>query len=121
MEKNDMQLTIQAEQDFAYVDNLIAAHTNAAVAKVNAELLQTYWEVGEFISNRIKNSSWGDHIVSELADYLKRRNPSRKGYGKRNLYNMVRFFETYSSLEFNDLVHQLHPDQLCRCRLHNCN
>ena len=36
MEKNDIQLAIQAEQDFAYVDNLIAAHTNAAVAKVNA-------------------------------------------------------------------------------------
>ena len=61
--------TIQIEKDFAYVDSLIAAHTNAAVAKVNAEVLQTYWEVGEFVSGRIKESNWGDHVVSELADY----------------------------------------------------
>lgn len=36
----------QHEQEFAYVDLLITAHTNAAIAKVNAEALQTYWEVG---------------------------------------------------------------------------
>lgn len=31
----------QLEQEFAYVDSLITAHTNAAIAKLNAEALQT--------------------------------------------------------------------------------
>lgn len=38
----DISNTIQLEKEFAYVDSLIAAHTNAAIAKVNAEALQTY-------------------------------------------------------------------------------
>ena len=97
----------QLEQEFAYVDSLITAHTNAAVAKVNAEALQTYWEVGAYISDRLKNAQWGDHVVSELADYLKRHNPKRRGYGKRSLYNMVKLYDRYSTSTFNDIVEQL--------------
>ncbi|MBO7482339.1 MAG: hypothetical protein J6U17_00435 [Kiritimatiellae bacterium] len=29
---------------------------------------------------------------------MKMRNPKRKGYGKRNVYNMVEFYDAYSSL-----------------------
>ena len=97
---NELTNIQQLEQEVAYVDSLITAHTNAAIAKVNAEALQTYWEVGAFISDRLKNTQWGDHVVSELADYLKRHNPKRRGYSKRNLYNMVTFYDNYSSLEF---------------------
>ena len=97
----------QLEQEFAYVDSLITAHTTAAIAKVNAEALQTYWEVGGYISDRLKNAQWGDHVVSELADYLKRHNPKRRGYSKRNLYNMVTFYDNYSSLEFQSVTEQL--------------
>ncbi|MCQ2375680.1 MAG: DUF1016 N-terminal domain-containing protein, partial [Salinivirgaceae bacterium] len=89
----DISNTIQLEKEFAYVDLLITAHTNTAIAKVNAEALQTYWEVGAYISNRLKNAQWGDHVVSELADYLKRHNPKRRGYGKRSLYNMVKLYD----------------------------
>lgn len=102
----------QLEQEFAYVDSLITAHTNAAVAKVNAEALQTYWEVGAYISERLKNTQWGDHVVSELADYLKRHNPKRRGYSKRNLYNMVMFYDNYSSSEFHKVTEQLKLSEL---------
>lgn len=102
----------QLEQEFAYVDSLITVHTNAAVAKVNAEALQTYWEVGAYISERLKNAQWGDHVVSELADYLKRHNPKRRGYSKRNLYNMVMFYDNYSSSEFHKVTEQLKLSEL---------
>ena len=35
------------------------------------------------------------------------RNPKRKGYGKRNVYNMVEFYEAYSSLEFKSVSERL--------------
>ena len=95
------------QQDFEYVDSLIRAHTNTAIAKVNAEQLQMYWEIGGYISQHLKDASWGDHVVSELADYLKQQNPARKGCSKRNLYNMVLFYEAYSSQAFFVLVEQL--------------
>lgn len=103
----NINITKHIEQELAYVDSIIAAHTNAAVAKVNAEALQTYWEVGEYISHHIKESAWGDKVVSELADYLKRQNPKRRGYGKRSLYNMVKLYETYSSPDYELLTQQL--------------
>ncbi len=99
------------QQDFAHVDSIIQAHTNAAIAKVNTEALQTYWEIGEYISQQIKSAAWGDSVVSELADYLKRQNPKRRGYGKRNLYNMVRFYETYSAKQFTQVVKQLNINE----------
>jgi len=97
----------QVENEFAYVDAIISVHTNSAIAKVNAEALQTYWEVGQFVSERLRSSEWGDHVVGELADYLQRRNPQRKGYGKRNLYNMVKFFDAYSTDELTIISDQL--------------
>ena len=103
----DITITKDIEQEFAYVDSIITAHTNAAIAKVNAEALQTYWEVGEFLSSRLKSSAWGDHVVSERADFLKRQNPKRRGYSKRNIYNMVKFFDTYSSPDFQKLTDKL--------------
>ena len=105
-----LEITKQIEKEFAYIDSIISAHTNSAIAKVNAEALQTYWEVGEYISMRLKSSAWGSHIVGELADYLKRQNPHRRGYSKRNLYNMVKFFDTYSVAEFPTFVSKLKID-----------
>lgn len=97
----------QYQQEFVYVNSLITAHTNTAIAKVNAEALQTYWEIGAYISDRLKNAQWGDHVVSELADYLKRHNPKRRGYGKRSLYNMVRLFDKYSTSSFTNIIEKL--------------
>lgn len=105
------EISQQIEQEFAYVDSIITAHSNAAIAKINTESLQMYWEVGEYISRHLRTSEWGDHIVSELADYLKRKSAKRRGYSKRNLYNMVRFFDTYSSRDFVLLSEQLKLDE----------
>lgn len=104
-------ITKQIEQEFAYIDSLISAHTNSAIVKVNAEAMQTYWEIGQYISDKLKSSQWGANVVGELADYLKRQNPKRRGYSKRNLYNMVKFFDTYSVPEFSKMVGNLQLDE----------
>ena len=100
------------EQQFEYVNSLIERHRSSAIAKVNMEALLTNWEVGQYISQQLKSAQWGAKVVSELADYLKRMNPRRKGYSKRNLYNMVGFYETYSSESFLGFINTLHLDKL---------
>ncbi|MCQ2273136.1 MAG: hypothetical protein MJZ72_10195, partial [Bacteroidales bacterium] len=42
---NIVKIDTQMEQEFAHVDSIINSHTNSAIAKLNAEALQTYWEV----------------------------------------------------------------------------
>ncbi len=102
----------ELEQQFEYVNSLIEQHRSSAIAKVNMEALLTNWEVGQYIYQQLKSARWGDKVVSELADYLKRLNPRRKGYGKRNLYNMVSFYETYSSKSFLGFIDSLHLDNI---------
>ena len=107
----------QLEKQFEYVNSLIEQHRSSAIAKVNMEALQTNWEVGQYISQQLKSAHWGAKVVSDLADYLKRMNPRRKGYGKRNLYNMVSFYETYSSESFLGFIRNLHLDDLVQLPL----
>ena len=107
----------QLEKQFEYVNSLIEQHRSSAIAKVNMEALQTNWEVGQYISQQLKSAHWGAKVVSDLADYLKRMNPRRKGYGKRNLYNMVSFYETYSSESFLGFIGNLHLDDLVQLPL----
>ena len=102
----------QLEKQFEYVNSLIEQHRSSAIAKVSMEALLTNWEVGQYISQQLKSAHWGAKVVSELADYLKRMNPRRKGYGKRNLYNMVSFYETYSSESFLGFIGNLNLDNL---------
>ena len=95
------------EKEFEIVSNIIEWHWNRAIGLANAESLMTYWAVGAFVSERLKQAQWGSKTVEALCDYLKVRNPKRKGYGKRNVYNMVEFYEAYSSLEFKSVSERL--------------
>ena len=98
---------IELEKQFEYVNSIIEQHRSSAIAKVNTEALQTNWEIGQYISMQLKSSVWGAKVVSDLADYLKRQNPKRRGFGKRHLYNMVKFYETYSREEFANIINGL--------------
>lgn len=90
--------------EFEYVKNVIEYHRASASQKINEESLLINWRIGQFISSKLNSNEWGAKIVSQLSDYLRTRNPDLKGYGRRNLYNMVSFYEEYSSLEFINLL-----------------
>lgn len=75
---------------------------------VNAELVNLYWNVGAYISQKLQHSEWGDKTVSELAKFLKQNEPDLKGFDRRGLYRMVQFYETYALEEFvSPLVSQI--------------
>lgn len=97
----------ELEKQFEFVNSLIERHRSAAVTAVNTEALQMNWEIGQFISLQLSTARWGTNVVGELADYLKRQNPKRRGFGKRHLYNMVKFYETYSCDSFRMVISDL--------------
>ena len=97
----------ELEKQFEFINTLIEQHRSSAITKVNTEALLTNWEVGQYIFIQLNSSRWGTKVVSDLADYLKRQNPKRRGFGKRHLYNMVKFYETYSQTEFITIASQL--------------
>lgn len=118
--KNKITSVTEREEltrQFEYINSLIERHRFNAITKVNIEVLLTSWEVGEYISIQLKTSHWGSKVVSELADYLKLQNPQRRGFGKRHLYNMVKFYDLYSHIEFSEKIKKLHLSEIVQLRI----
>jgi hypothetical protein len=68
-----------------------------ALKAVNAELINLYWYVGEYISNKIKQSEWGDAVVTDLANFIQTYEPEIKGFSDKNIWRMKQFYETYKT------------------------
>ena len=92
------------EQQFGEVVNIILQHKSRATKAVNEELLLTAWHVGGYVSAKLKSEEWGSKVVSQLSEYIRTQHPDIKGYSRRSLYNMVMFYEEYSSTTFIDTV-----------------
>ena len=107
-----IQDSIAIEKQFAQIDAIITMHRNRAIANVNVENLITCWEIGQYISYQLSHANWGSKVVGDLADYLKVHNPGLRGFGRRNLYNMVKFYDNYSSPDFNSLMEKLPIDEI---------
>jgi predicted nuclease of restriction endonuclease-like (RecB) superfamily len=87
------------EQQFHEITQLIRAAKYRALKSVNVELINLYWQVGEYISTKVESAEWGMAVVDHLAEYLQRTQPDLKGFNRRNLYRMRQFYETYRSNE----------------------
>ena len=92
--------------DFEAVYGIIATHRNRVVRGINNESMTMVWEVGGFVSHKLKSSDWGDGVVRMLADYIHSRNPKAKGWSYRTLYKMVQMYDSYSSAEFYEVVNR---------------
>ena len=111
----------QLDEQFAQIDQIIESHRFRAISNVNIEMMLTYWEVGGFISNKLKSSVWGKKVVDDLADYLKRQNPKRRGFSKRNLYNMIAFYERYTTDDFSLLSSHIESYEFVQMRTAQLN
>ena len=107
----------ELERQFAFVNSMIERYRSSAISMVNTAALQMNWEIGQYISMQLKSARWGTKIVSDLADYLKRTNPKQRGFGKRHLYNMVKFYDTYSAKPFLNTLSNLHLPKFVQSRI----
>ncbi len=93
------ELTPKMSQ-FDKIVSIIDQARNRALKAVNAELIQMYWDVGEYLSGLCAASGFGDKVIDEVAAYIAEHNPGIKGFNRRGLYRMKQFYETYKDDEF---------------------
>jgi len=86
-----------SKEQFSHIINLIEEARSNAIQAVNIELINLYWQVGEYISYMVNHATWGDKKVEELASHIQINYPELKGFNKRSLYRMKQFFETYEN------------------------
>jgi len=87
------------KQDFNEVINQIRLSKEKAYKQVNTVLIDLYWSIGKYISDKSIKENWGKSIVKELADFIKKEDPTIKGFSDKNLWRMKQFYETYKENE----------------------
>ncbi len=80
---------------FEDVVTLIQRTRSEVIRTANTALIDLYWQIGDYISQRIATAEWGDGVVPQLADYIARNYPEIKGFSDKNLWRMKQFYETY--------------------------
>ncbi|HBN47259.1 MAG TPA: hypothetical protein DD401_06645 [Prevotella sp.] len=100
------------EKQFAEVIELIQQHKCRASVAVNNETLFTAWSVGKYVSDKLKSEEWGSKVVSQLSEYIRTRRPDMKGFSRSSIYNMVMFYEEYSSEAFQKVIGRYIPTTL---------
>ena len=104
----------QLMQDFQQVYGMILSHRKRAAAAVDNEMLLMIWEVGGYVSHKLKSSAWGEGVVRQLSDYIRTQDPTSRGWSYRTLYKMVQLYEAYSRSEFMELVSRINVEDFAR-------
>lgn len=81
--------------------HIIEESRQNALKKVNEELIKMYWKVGEFLSKETEHASYGDAYIDEISREIQETFSGIKGFNRRGLYRMKKFYETYKD---NDIV-----------------
>ena len=102
------------EKSFEEIRSIIVTHRSSASRGVNTESILMNWQVGSYISSKLKSNEWGSKVVTELSEYLRVQDPTLKGYSRRNLYNMVAFYEAYSTSVFSEMEQKLLGNKIKR-------
>lgn len=88
-----------AETDFVRILEIIQKGKHQAVKAVNIALIDTYWQVGRYLSEKVNDSGWGKGVVKELAHWLACQSVEFKGFSAQNLWRMKQFYELYHENE----------------------
>jgi len=81
--------------EFSEIIAIIEQSRVNAFRAVNHEFISMYWNVGEYISKKVKDSGWGKSVVAEFAEFVQTERPDIKGFSASNVWRMRQFYETY--------------------------
>jgi predicted nuclease of restriction endonuclease-like (RecB) superfamily len=99
---------MKLDRQFTEIHQLICNAKARAFRAVNTELINLYWEIGKYISNKIANQEWGKGVVKNLSDYLNKAEPDLKGFSSQNLWRMKQFYEAYhTNSKLSPLVREI--------------
>jgi hypothetical protein len=114
----DQNIIQNRDNQFSEIVLMIRRTKSTVISMVNTALIDLYWQVGKYISNKIAVSEWGDGVVKQLAAYIEKNSPDTKGFSDKNLWRMKQFYETYCTADekLSAVLRQIAPraDQVFR-------
>ena len=95
----DKNIIQNRDSQFAEIVSMIRCTKSTMISMANTALIDLYWQVGKYISDKIAISEWGDGVVKQLANYIEKNSPDVKGFSDKNLWRMKQFYETYRDVD----------------------
>ena len=89
------------------IQKVVISNQIKASIKVNSELLQFYWYLGQKIIEVQKEYKWGSKFLENLSKDLSREFPDVKGFSKRNLELIRKWVKFWDHENTKQLVSQL--------------
>ena len=74
----DSSIILSQEQQFDEVINIILQHQGRASRAVNEETLLMAWNVGCYVSHKLKSEEWGSKVVTLLSEYIRTKQPKHE-------------------------------------------
>ena len=93
------ELTPENKADYNEIISIIERARENAFRAVNHELISMYWDIGCYISEKVKHSGWGNSVVADFARFIQTERPDIKGFSASNIWRMRQFYETYCDNE----------------------
>lgn len=85
--------------EFDEIVTIIEQARQRAFRAVNRELIEMYWQVGKYVSEKVRSNAWGKSIVQEFAAFVQTKYAGIKGFSAQNIWRMKQFYETYADNE----------------------
>ncbi len=84
-------------------DKVSCAQIRAALA-ASRELIFFYWELGESISRKLAENTWGDKVIDRLSKNLGSEFPGIQGFSRRNLYYIKKFYDYFKGYASSEVI-----------------
>ncbi|MCL2098652.1 MAG: DUF1016 N-terminal domain-containing protein [Bacteroidales bacterium] len=94
-----MEIRHRNENEFNEIFAIIQQARERAFRAVNHELISMYWEIGKYVSVKVKTNAWGTSIVNEFSNFVQEKYIGIKGFSSQNIWRMKQFHETYKDNE----------------------
>ncbi len=113
---DEQKVDIQTRNDFDQVWHIISYHRQRVSKTIDDETLRMVWEVGAYVSYKLRHSEWGTGVVRQLSEYIRTQDPTVRGWSYRTIYKMVQLYESYSSESFTTLLETMESSKLLSCQ-----
>ena len=87
------------DSDFDEIITIVDHARETTFRLVNRELISMYWNIGKYISGKLKDGKWGKSVVEDFTRYVQNKRPDIKGFSASNVWRMRQFYETYCDNE----------------------
>lgn len=85
--------------EYSEIITIIERSRQNAFRAVNRELISMYWDIGEYVSKKVKADGWGKSTVSDFSRFIQSHYLGIKGFSPQNIWRMKQFYETYAGNE----------------------